>query len=64
MIDLSGIASAGLSAWMAGSFQLVMAPVKIFAMTSPDSRRFVTCLPAILRLYISEVPPATMGMYE
>ncbi len=62
-IFLFGIARAGLSAWMAASFQLVMPPVKILVMVSPLSRRFVTRLPLILRLYMKLVPPATIGMY-
>ena len=61
-IALSGIASPGLSAAICGSFQLVMTPVKIFVTVSPPSRRLVTFFPPILRLYMKEVPPATMGM--
>jgi len=56
------MASPGLSVAMAGSFHFVMAPVKILVMTSPLSRRFVTRLPPIFRLYMKDVPPATMGM--
>ena len=62
-IDLSGIARPGLSAAIAASFQLVIFPVNILVITSPLSRRFVTLFPAIFRLYIKEVPPATIGMY-
>ena len=61
-IPLSGIASPGLSAWIAGSFQFVMPPVKIFAIVSPDSRRLVTRLPPMFRWYMNAVPPATIGM--
>ena len=62
VMALSGIARAGLSAVMALSFQRVIWPRKIFVITSPESRRFVTRLPPILRLYMNEVPPATIGM--
>lgn len=40
-----------------------MTPVKILVTVSPPSRRFVTRLPPIVRLYMNEVPPATIGMY-
>ena len=59
----SGSLRPGLSAASAGSSQLVMAPVKILVMFSPDSRRLVTCWPLILRLYMNTVPPAVIGMY-
>ncbi len=62
-IVLAGSESPGLSAAIAGSFQLVMAPVKIFVTLSPDSRRFVTRWPAMVRLYMNTVPPAVTGMY-
>ena len=61
-MPLSGMASPGLSVAMAGSFHFVMAPVKILVMTSPLSRRLVTLFPPIFRLYMNEVPPATIGM--
>jgi hypothetical protein len=51
-----------LSAAIAGSSQRVMTPVNSLATFSPDSRRFVTRLPPILRLYMKAVPPATIGM--
>jgi hypothetical protein len=47
---------------MAGSFHLVMAPVKILVIVWPSRRRSVTCLPPIFRLYMNDVPPATIGM--
>ena len=59
----AGITSPGLSAWIAGSFHCVITPVKIFATFSPESRRLVTGLPPIFRLYANAVPPATTGMY-
>ena len=59
----AGRVRPGLSAAMAGSFQRVRVPVKMRATFSPDSRRFVTRRPPILRLYMNDVPPATMGMY-
>ena len=62
-IRRAGRARLGLSRAMAGSFQVVIAPVKILAVFSPDSRRLVTSLPAIFRLYMNEVPPATTGRY-
>ena len=52
----------GLSALIAGSFHMVIFWVKIPATVDPDSRRFVTRLPLIFRLYMSVVPPATSGM--
>ena len=61
-IGVPGRASFGLSAAIAGSFHFVITPVKIFATLSPDSRRFVTRLPPMTRLYMNEVPPATIGM--
>ena len=61
-IAIAGSASCGLSALIAGSSHLVIAPVKIFATVSPPSRRLVTFLPPITRLYMNEVPPATIGM--
>src|SRR6185436_14501190 len=40
-------------------------PVKINAMFAADSFRSRICSPlAVFRLYITEVPPATMGRYE
>ena len=51
-----------LSATSAGSFHVLMAPVKILATFSPERRRFVTRLPLIFRLYMKAVPPATIGM--
>jgi len=62
-IFLSGMASPGLSALIAASFQFVMPPVKILVTVSPLRRRLETCFPPILRLYMKAVPPATMGMY-
>ena len=55
--------SPGLSACIAGSFHVVMTPVKILLTFSPDRRRFVTRLPLIFRLYMNDVPPAVTGMY-
>jgi hypothetical protein len=52
-----------LSTLIAGSDQLVICWVKILVMVSPESRRFVTRLLPILRLYMNAVPPATIGMY-
>ena len=53
-----------LSAVIAGSSQFVIAPVKILAAVVADSCRFVICCPReSLRLYMSEVPPATSGTY-
>ncbi|CAB4798872.1 unannotated protein [freshwater metagenome] len=52
----------GLSACSAGSFQIVMAFVKILVTFSPDKRRLVTRLPLIFRLYMNAVPPATTGI--
>src|SRR5581483_12407871 len=62
-IFLAGMFRPGLSAWMAGSFHSVIPPVKIFAMFSPESRRFVTRCPLMVRLYMNTVPPAVIGMY-
>ena len=59
---VAGMTRPGLSAWMAGSFHCVMTPVKIFATFSPLSRNDSTRCPPIRRLYMNEVPPATMGM--
>ena len=59
----AGSVRPGLSAASAGSFHEVMAPVKILATFSPDSRRLVTRWPLILRLYMNAVPPAVIGMY-
>src|SRR5262249_34150691 len=59
----AGSATPGLSALIAGSSHLVMPSVKILVSTSPDSRRFVMRLPPEVRLYMNEVPPATIGMY-
>ena len=59
---MAGRVSPGLSAAMAGSFHLVMVPVKIPAIVGPDSRRFVTRVLPIFRLYMNVVPPATTGM--
>ena len=61
-IALFGMASPGLSAAIWGSFQLVIFPVKIFVIVSPPSRRLLTLLPPIFRLYMNDVPPATIGM--
>lgn len=58
-----GSVSPGLSAWIAGSAQLVICWVKIRVIVSPDSRRFLTRWLPILRLYINAVPPATIGTY-
>lgn len=58
-----GSASPGLSARIAGSDQFVICWVKILAIVSPDSRRFVTLRPLILRLYMNDRPPATKGIY-
>jgi hypothetical protein len=63
MIVRAGKASPGLSAWMAGSDQGVICWVKILVTVSPDSRRFLTGAPSILRLYMNARPPATMGKY-
>ena len=49
---------------IAGSFQLVIWPVKILASVSPVSRRLVTLRLPIFRLYMNAVPPATIGTYE
>src|SRR5580658_2025792 len=57
-----GSLSAGLSAAMAGLSQLVISPVKILAMFSPESLRLVTRWPSIVRLYMNTVPPAVIGM--
>jgi len=46
---------------IAGSFQRVIWPVKILARVAPDRRRSVTRLPPTVRLYMNDVPPATMG---
>lgn len=59
----AGSVRPGLSALIAGSLQMVIPPVKIRAMVSPDSRRFVTRWLPIFRLYMNDVPPATIGMY-
>ncbi len=61
-MDWLGRRRPGLSAARAGSSQLVMAPVKILEMFTPDSRRLVTRCPLILRLYMNTVPPAVIGM--
>ena len=50
-----------LSFVIAGSFQLVILLVKIFAIVSPESRRLRTSLPPTLRWYVNAVPPATIG---
>src|SRR5687768_17828049 len=51
-----------LSAVICSSLQLVMFRVKIFAIVFGDRRRSRTGLPAAsLRLYINDVPPATIG---
>jgi hypothetical protein len=41
----------------------VILPVKIFASVLPDSRRSRTRWPPTVRLYMNEVPPATIGRY-
>src|SRR5690242_13770807 len=51
------------SAAIAGSFQFVMPPVKIFATSVAVRRKFVTSWPLIVRWYMNDVPPATSGMY-
>jgi len=56
------MARPGLSFWICGSFQLVITPVKILLIVSPLNRRLVTRLPPIFRLYMNDVPPATIGM--
>src|SRR5262245_41247723 len=61
MILIDGRRSRGLSAAIAGSFHILIAPVKIFAMFAPDSRRFVTRWLPIFRLYMNVVPPAETG---
>ena len=49
-------------ALIAGSDQSWMPPVKIKAMVRGERRRFVTSRPAASRrLYMSDVPPATIG---
>jgi hypothetical protein len=58
----AGRTSPGFSLLICGSAQLVMTPVKILVTVSPDRRRELTRFPPIVRLYISAVPPATMGM--
>src|SRR6478735_4422586 len=58
-----GRCNDGLSAAIAGSFQFLIPPVKIFAMVVGDTRRLVTSLPLISRWYMNDVPPATSGMY-
>src|SRR6478735_2991099 len=59
----AGSVMPGLSFLIAGSFQVLMTPVKILVTFSPDRRRFVICLLPTLRLYMNDVPPATIGMY-
>lgn len=60
---IAGSARPGLSAAIAGSSHRVSTPVKIFAMFSPDRRRFVTRLVPIFRLYAKVVATAVSGMY-
>src|SRR5215470_9725450 len=61
-ILMAGSDSPGLSFLILGSAQFVIVPVKMPAMTGPDSRRLVTrCVP-IFRLYMNVVPPAVSGM--
>ena len=59
---MAGRVRPGLSLAIAGSFQRVILPVNRAATFAPDSRRLVTRLPPILRLYMKDVPPATIGM--
>lgn len=61
VIGSDGSACPLLSLVIAGSFQLVIWLVKIFAIVSPDSRRLVTFLPATRIWYVNAVPPATTG---
>ncbi|CAB4772163.1 unannotated protein [freshwater metagenome] len=61
-IRRDGMDKPGLSALIAGSFQDLITPVKILATVNPDNRKFVTRLPEIVRLYIKDVPPATIGI--
>ncbi len=63
MMSLSGISTPLLSSVIAGSFHLVIWPVKIFAMVSPESRRPSYGSPRTWMLYMNAVPPATIGMY-
>lgn len=63
MMRRAGRTRPGLSARISGAFHIVSVPVKILVMTSPESRRLVTFLPPIRRLYMKAVPPATIGMY-
>ena len=61
MIGIDGSAWPLLSAVIAGSFQLVILLVKIFAIVSPDSRRLRTSLPPTSTWYGNDVPPETTG---
>ena len=47
---------------MIGSSQLVISPVKMPAIALPESRRLVTRVLPIFRLYMNVVPPAVSGM--
>ena len=59
----AGSVRPGLSALIAGSPQFVITPVKILVSVWPERRRLVTWCVPILRLYMIDVPPATIGMY-
>ena len=61
MIGIDGNFFPFMSAVIAASLQLVIWPVKILANVSPESRKLRTSLPATLRLYGKDVPPATIG---
>src|SRR5690242_7891353 len=63
MMPSAGSTRPLLSAVIAGSFHFVMAPVKILARVSPDSRRSSIRRPPTLIWYGNAVPPATMGRY-
>jgi hypothetical protein len=64
MIAWSGSASPGFSARIESSFHFFKLPVKILATVVPSSRNVVIGFPdASRRLYISDVPPATIGRY-
>ena len=59
-----GRALPPLSAAIFGSDQFLILPVKIWAIVSGDNCRLVMRFPvASSRLYMSAVPPATIGKY-
>src|SRR5690349_16699550 len=62
VICRAGRARPPLSAVIAESFQFPIFFVKVFASVSGDRRRSRTCEPsAFLRLYMNDVPAATIG---